>query len=682
MIWLALNPVRLHPLVVHLPIGIILFVAVMEVLQRWGKHRQYDSAIRLGLWVGVLSSGIAALSGWGLASEGGYENSLLDQHRWFGIGVFGLSLLALLAHSKLLTFFHRLYAISISLLLLVMIWTGHLGGSLTHGKDYLFSKPKPKQIVEDINDAQIYPVVIQSILNDKCVHCHKETKTKGGLLMVDQASLLKGGDSGSIINPDSAELSMLWKRIHLPMDDEEHMPPAGKIQLTRGDMALLTWWMENGSCMDCKVSDLPDQAAMAPWLASYTGEEFGKDLPIPSDKKINRLTQRGIGVMRLGEDSPWLAVDLSRKEPLSKSDMKAVTALGPHVIEFHAGFSDFRDELANQLGSLKNLKVLSLQGTSVSDVTVNQFQKLERLEKVNLYGTQVTNKSLIALSGISSLRQLFAWSTAITPAELEAWQDNLDHPITVQTGINNEFFGKSTLNPPVFDARSIFFQDSLLVELKSNMEGLTAYYTLDGSEPDTTSLIFPDSLVLYESAELKVFQTKPGWNPSEVVREEYVKAEVPIAQVDLHIKPSIKYSASGGRTLRDLEKGSTVFQDGKWLGYEGSHMKVSLDLGEERTVSSLSISALSAPGSWIFFPKGVTIKQGLSREALASLKEEMWASVDQEITNSELRFFTLHFDPIQTRYLEVEVLSPLKNPDWHPAPGGNSWIFVDEILVN
>jgi hypothetical protein len=32
--------------------------------------------------------------------------------------------------------------------------------------------------------------------------------------------------------------------------------------------------------------------------------------------------------------------------------------------------------------------------------------------------------------------------------------------------------------------------------------------------------------------------------------------------------------------------------------------------------------------------------------------------------------------------VKVEVRSPLRNPDWHPNPGGKSWIFLDEILLS
>ena len=52
------------------------------------------------------------------------------------------------------------------------------------------------------------------------------------------------------------------------------------------------------------------------------------------------------------------------------------------------------------------------------------------------------------------------------------------------------------------------------------------------------------------------------------------------------------------------------------------------------------------------------------------------------MVETELKYFPIAFDPVEARYVKVEVRSPLRNPDWHPNPGGKSWIFLDEILLS
>ena len=674
---LALNPARFHPLLVHLPIGILLLVAVMEGLQRWQKHEQYAGAIRLGLILGTVGAILSVATGWALGNEGGYGEALLDQHRWFGVGVAGASVVALVGHMRVTSWLGKLYPYVLVVLVLGISWTGHLGGGLTHGTDYLFSQPPRTERVADLERAEVFPVVIQTILDQKCVRCHKESKSKGDLLLTNLETFQAGGKTGSLIDADSSTNSLLWERIHLPMNHDDHMPPEGKPQLTRGEMAILSWWIEEGACTSCTVGDIPHRETVDSWLDAFrAGEGEGADVPRPADRKIAKLEARGIRVLRYAEDSPWISVDMARKETIDNKDLRALRALKEHIRDLDASFSGLTDKQVAQLANFPNLLRLFLQGTKVTDTGVSNLKKLEHLETLNLYGTDITGESLPALASMPSLRQLYLWQTEV-PLGL-ATQLQRDFPeLTInRAAATDSIFGRAALNPPVLAAESILIQDAVTVRLESNLEGVKAYYTVDGSEPDTTDTVFPDSLVLRESTVLKVFQTKDGWDPSPVVTKEYLKGGIPIAQATLGEEPSGKYQGQGAKSLKDYRKGTTSFTDGEWLGFDGKHMTVRLDLGAKQQVSSVSVSALSAPGSWIFYPRGLRIR------GTSAIAEVTWPSIDQEIANAAMQFFTLSFDPVETRYLDLEVISPLRNPDWHPNPGGKSWIFIDEVLVN
>ena len=106
-----------------------------------------------------------------------------------------------------------------------------------------------------------------------------------------------------------------------------------------------------------------------------------------------------------------------------------------------------------------------------------------------------------------------------------------------------------------------------------------------------------------------------------------------------------------------------------------------LELEQQRTVNQVIVSALSAPGSWIFFPRKVRVlasNDGVNYQ----LAGQQRMPEQTEDRGSEIDYFTVDFAPIKARYLKVEVLSLLENPVWHPNPGGKCWIFVDEIMVN
>ena len=68
--------------------------------------------------------------------------------------------------------------------------------------------------------------------------------------------MLKGGQSGPVIVPGQAAQSELLRRVRLPLDDQDHMPPEGKPQPAPEDLALLEWWVEAGAPGDKRVDQL------------------------------------------------------------------------------------------------------------------------------------------------------------------------------------------------------------------------------------------------------------------------------------------------------------------------------------------------------------------------------------------------------------------------------------------
>ena len=76
---------RLHPLVVHLPIGILLLLALLELAGRWSRFPRLGEAQRTAvLACGAAAAVMAAGLGWLLAERGDFSGTLLDRHRLLG----------------------------------------------------------------------------------------------------------------------------------------------------------------------------------------------------------------------------------------------------------------------------------------------------------------------------------------------------------------------------------------------------------------------------------------------------------------------------------------------------------------------------------------------------------------------------------------------------------------------
>ncbi|MGZ8920060.1 MAG: PSD1 and planctomycete cytochrome C domain-containing protein, partial [Limisphaerales bacterium] len=85
-----------------------------------------------------------------------------------------------------------------------------------------------------------------AILQEHCFKCHShaEKKSKGGLMLDSQSSLLEGGDSGPAISTDKPAEGLLLKAIS-HADPDLQMPP--KTKLSDAQIATLTAWIQAGA---------------------------------------------------------------------------------------------------------------------------------------------------------------------------------------------------------------------------------------------------------------------------------------------------------------------------------------------------------------------------------------------------------------------------------------------------
>ena len=148
---------RFHPLVVHLPIGFLVAIAALQVLQ-WVFSFEFRTAKRVLLWLCALSAIASTALGTLLAAPGGYSGDLLSDHRWLGIATSVVCVWMLYLHHLSGRFGRWGYSLLLLASLGLVSATGHYGGALTHGEDYLTAylpvalggKPEPIPVDEGV----------------------------------------------------------------------------------------------------------------------------------------------------------------------------------------------------------------------------------------------------------------------------------------------------------------------------------------------------------------------------------------------------------------------------------------------------------------------------------------------------------------------------------------------------
>ena len=453
---------KFHPLLVHLPIGFILIAFLLELGRLFNKIDVKESTVSFILFWSAMTAILSCVAGYMLSLGGGYDENLLDEHKWQGIWVAVISTIAWLFKSEWTTdkipFADFLYKPLLLVGVILLMVAGHHGGSLTHGEDYISQEtpepframlgiaPKTEKIdskpITDINKAMVYQDVVQPILKQNCFQCHNATKSKGNLRMDEVALLQKGGKNGAIfVNGKSAESEMI-KRCLLPLDDEHHMPPKGKPQISEQQLSLLNWWIDEGASFEKKITELKPTEVVKPILASLTAgaaigvavakTEFLSTLKTiePDKESVDKLKKLNVLVLPLASDQPnLLEINAVNAGGFNDEQAKLFSKLSEQIVWLKLSDTKITDRAVLEIDKLKNLQKLNLEKTGISDVSLKNLNQLTHLEYLNLVETSITDAGLVNLATCKNLKQLYLWQTKTTPegiAKLKSLLPNLE----------------------------------------------------------------------------------------------------------------------------------------------------------------------------------------------------------------------------------------------------------------
>lgn len=424
---------RFHPLVVHLPIGIFILAFTVRYLSP-ERIREQDAWVSIMLAAVAISSVCASLFGWLLSLSGEYEEDAVFRHQWSAILFTLIVAILFLLHKR-----HRISALAAKayhgcfwLAMILLGVAGHHGGSLTHGEGYLnFStsadnatgtkKPGPIELVPAITDTSaitVYAGLLEPVFEAKCVQCHNVKKTKGGYRMDELGRLIKGGKTGAAIMPGDASVSELFKRISLPGEDEKHMPPKGKKQLTPQETALIHWWIQHGASGGEKIRDHAGNDTVSPFV---TGERRQSpvadplpDVGIPDSSAIVALRKAGFVVRPVSTGSHLIEVSAVNVNTISDDDLILIAPVAKNILWLSLSERALTDGVMGYISTCENLRRLDLRKTAVTDAAVKAMVSLKALEYLNLVGTGLTDAGLLMAGEIPSLERIYCWDTKVT----------------------------------------------------------------------------------------------------------------------------------------------------------------------------------------------------------------------------------------------------------------------------
>ena len=669
VVWIG----RWHPLVLHFPIVLIMVTAI----QYWRKDQYFDWYLNITTFLTF----VTAITGFLLSLQGSDKGSLILVHQWLGVSAaYIMAVWYWINQKKQPKYFHPILIQGILLILIVI--TGHYGGMVTHGRDFLsFSDKEGAELISIPDNPNVFTHVIQPILNEKCLKCHNPNKSKAELILSGFESIHKGGKSGIIIDHDDPGKSKLLASISLPLEEEGHMPPLDEEQLTDDEMILISDWVSFGAPADLKFNDLEItdlSYAIIEKLISDSRSHRWTSLPDISDDEINELSSNYIRIIRFYNRSNALQVIVYPHKNYESSDIAGLKPIAENIIELNFNGIPIKNQEYEFIDLCRNFEKLNLSNTPIDDDGIDRLKKLEKLSELKIYNTNISDKALNKISQFAGLSSLYVYNTNVTADGINRMVQAKSGLVIIKSVAQAKDF-KSVLPPPAIDPKTSFFTDPFRVKLSHPLQGIDIFYTTNGSKPDQSSLKASDSLEIGHSLQLKFYAAKSGWEPSDIDSINFYKTLGKPDRFILKNQPNSRFIGKGESLLFDLEKGSGDFADSTWMAFREESFILNAEWEEEVELGSVVLSSMVNTDPYLFPPESIEIRggtEGNDMDVLARLIPEKL----EERTDRHFNFYECKIDPVAVRYIEI-VVQPLQRiPMWHPGKGEKGWFFIDEVI--
>ncbi len=425
---------HLHPVVVHLPIGFLALAILFELLSYFKKFEQLKIAIPITIFVGFITAVLSCIFGYLLSLGGEYELSQINNHKIAGITLAVASGLLFISTTdfvkKIFSIPRLIFSSLCVVVLLIMIYTGHQGGSLTHGSDYLSIKlinepirKKPSSVAE----ALLFEDIVQPILIQRCGQCHREGKMKGQFSVQTLETLLKGGKTRAAIIAGSLNKSELFNRITLDPSNEKYMPADGKTPLTKAEIEIIQWWIEKGlATKGKKIAELKVNPEIQSKIAAVLGignstavsetaiienSKINPEIPVLSNTAlIDSLRNKGVNVRLMLRQPVMLDITIPPGMSASINSIKPILqSIAKNVVWLNLSNNGLTDNDLDFLAGMTNLEKLRLEKNPITDKILTQLSGLKHLEAVNLNETNVSEAGIEKLKQVPGIKRVYQW---------------------------------------------------------------------------------------------------------------------------------------------------------------------------------------------------------------------------------------------------------------------------------
>lgn len=332
--------------------------------------------------------------------------------------------------------------------------------------------------------------------------------------------------------------------------------------------------------------------------------------------------------------------------------------------------SQSKNEDSLTIGGYNSLKMV-YDFEPVPNILSNEEAKYILGAQANMWTEYMDNEKKVEymlFPRMSALAEVL-WS----PKSIRNWQ----HFETKIPGIFEKYdFWKINFSRAYYDIQPTITTDDykgIKWKLASNYPDGIMYVNSQNSKEDVE---YKSPVQISSSGNYKaIIKDKKGTYLSSWMTQQFYINKASGRKIEIVNPPSNSYAVGGVITLVDgIQNTKGMSKSSQFLGFSGSDLNVTIDLGEIVSIDSVKLHAFEQNVSWIYRPSQVSIfesKNGIDYELSAVLSEpEGKSNLIYKMTKTT-----------KTRFLKIVAQNSGIIPSGMPGAGNKAWLFADEIEV-
>ena len=226
------------------------------------------------------------------------------------------------------------------------------------------------------------------------------------------------------------------------------------------------------------------------------------------------------------------------------------------------------------------------------------------------------------------------------------------------------------------DISSRYEDGQFYVTLNKGVKDLKLFYQINQEE----TVLYDSTFIISESAKIGTWAIKNDVSYGDSLQMEFFKHKGLGAKISDLNTYGKTYDGGGDYAIIDGLRGGLNFRDGHWQGYFGIDFEATINFDSIQRIDSVISSFYQYNLSWILMPKQILVYTSLDGDNYYK-RAKLSPQISAKKEGHFFKEFVMSFPEIEAKYVKIKAVNYGMCPDWHPAAGSKSWLFVDEVRI-